>query len=759
MIKKLLLWLFLVLFLSFWAYSAQKKGSIHGQVVDKYTQQPLPRATIEIIDHEWKAETDNQGRFKLENIPVGTYQLLAFLKGFEPVVITDIVVDTGHITQQRIEMEQALIKEEITVTADYFPERLDTSTSVQGLNYEEIRRAPGAAEDISRVIQSMPGVAVSGDMRNDIIVRGGSPTENLNIVDNIEFPNINHFATQGASGGSIGMLDTDFVREVNFLSGGFSANYGDKLSSVLDIRLREGSREEFTGDINLSMAGFGGSFEGPIGAKRGSWMISAHRSYLDLLQEALDISGLPEYISFQTKFVYDLNTNHQLSLIGISGIDQIKFEDPDEFTNYQKTYFDQNQYTIGTNLKSLWGAKGYSIFSLSQSLNKTKINVKDPSEQDKKVYNNQSLEIERIAKFDLNYVLSSNDKIRVGISYKWIDNDYQIYDEPGIDQMGISRPGQEIDLDFRSSKASAFLQYDHRFGSKLKLNLGLNYNYFDYIKKSSISPRFGLSYQLTDKDRIGLSYGIYYQSPAYIWLVAHPENSDLEFLQATHYVLSWNHLFRDDTKFTVEIYDKEYKNYPLDVDDPTNTLANFGGEFGSFFGNKLVSQGKGYARGIELFFQKKLIKKIYTLINYSYSDVKFKALDGIWRPGNYDYRHIFTCILGYKPSSKWEFSLKWRYTGGRPYTPFDEELSKQAGEGRLDINQINAKRFPAYHRLDLRVDRRFHFNKWNLVIYFDIENVYNRDNVYFYAWDKENSKIFPHYQWGFLPVGGFSIEF
>jgi len=269
-----------------------------------------------------------------------------------------------------------------------------------------------------------------------------------------------------------------------------------------------------------------------------------------------------------------------------------------------------------------------------------------------------------------------------------------------------------------------------------------------------------LSFQLSSRHTLNFSYGQYYQSPEYIWLVAHPENSSLAFLRADHLILGWEYLLGEDTKLSVEVFDKRYKNYPVDVNNPYFTLANSGGFFGpSFFGGELLSQGTGFARGIEFFLQKKFARKLYGLMNYSYSVVEFKALDGVARAGDFDYRHIFTLIAGYKPSSKWEFSFKWRYTGGRPYTPYDEEISRQVGDGRIDLEQINALRFPPYHRLDLRMDRRFHFNKWNLVVYFDLQNAYNRGNIYGYVWDNAEGKVTTVYQWRIMPVGGFSIEF
>ncbi|MFB0566906.1 MAG: TonB-dependent receptor domain-containing protein [Candidatus Aminicenantaceae bacterium] len=752
--------LFISLLISFLnSFPQGKIGSIQGRVVDRVTQQPLPQVSVSILGAHFKTETNNKGQFRFEVVPVGIYQLLYHREGYRPIVISDVVVGTGHINQQFIEMDLAVIEEKITVTADYFSKEPTSFTSTRNLTYEEVRRMPGAAEDISRVIQSMPGVAVSGDMKNDIIVRGGSPSENLFIIDNIQIPNINHFGAQGASGGAIGLVNTDFIHDMNFYSGGFPAAYGDKLSSALKIILREGNRRKFSGDVNLSIAGFGGTFEGPLFLKKGSWMFSLRRSYLELLSGlSLGLTAVPDYWDFQTKVVCDLSKRNQISILGIGGIDRIRiknFDDP--FVGYLQVDSKQREYILGISLKSLWGKSGYSILTLSRSFNKF---FYDVSDEEEKLYKSNSFEKEDTLKYDFEYSLVPRTQVSAGISVRRIEADNNIFIKGGYSPFGFYQPPKDIKLHTVTSKAAAYIQLSHHFSSRLQGTFGLRGGYFDYIRRFSLSPRIGFSFQISSLHTINFSYGIYYQSPEYLWLISHPDNSSLRFLRADHLIIGWEILLRKDTKLSIEVFNKEYKNYPVDVNNYFFSLANSGGYFGpSFLGGKLVSQGTGFARGVEFFIRKKLAKKLYGLINYSFSRVKFKALDGVLRPGDFDYRHIFTSIIGYKPSDKWEFSLKWRYTGARPYTPYDEELSKIYKDGRINVNKINALRFPPYHRLDLRVDRRFHFKNWNLVVYFDLQNAYDRGNIYGFIWDKKEEKVATIYQWRIMPVGGFSIEF
>jgi hypothetical protein len=757
-LSNLLKSLFILFFISY-SFPQGKTGSILGKVLDRVTQQSLSGVSVSILDTEFRTETNSQGQFRFDNIPVGSYQILFDKEKYFPVIKSDVVVDTGHINQQLIEMDISVVEEEIIVTPDYFSKQQSYSPSTRNLSYEEIRRMPGAYEDISRAILSMPGVSGSGDIKNDIIVRGGNPSENLFVVDNIQIANINHFGSQGASGGGIGFVNTDFVHDINFYSGGFPSLYGDKLSSATEIILREGSRSRFSGDVNLSMAGFGGTFEGPLFSDKGSWIISLRRSYLELLSGfSLGLTATPEFWDFQIKTVYDLSNNHQLSFLGIGAIDKIEIKDFDDpVMNYLAMENNQASYVFGLNLKSVWGKKGYSIFSISRSLYKYYYDV---DEKEGKLLRSDSTEEEIATKYDFQIRLKPKIQFATGISLRWIKSSYDILQKEGLDPFGYYQPHKDIHLDISTYKAAAYVQFGLHFGFRLHGTIGLRGDYFKYIDKFSISPRIALSYSISRLHTLNISYGVYFQSPEYIWLIAHPKNYLLGFLQANHFVLGWQYLWRNDVKISIEIFNKRYKHYPVDKNNPFFILANSGKNFGpSFIGGRLLSEGTGFARGIEFFCQKKFAQKLYGLLNYSYSIVKFQALDGISRAGNYDYRHIFTCLLGYKPSETWELSVKWRYTGGRPYIPYDEELSKHCGSARRDLNQINTLRYPSYHRLDLRADRRFYFNNWNLIIYVDLQNVYNRSNVYGYVWSTVEEEVKTVYQWQILPVLGFSIEF
>lgn len=754
--------------------NAQSHGKLQGEVVDKLTRQPIPSANVLLENTNFGAATDVNGDFKIENIPIGRYQIRVSSIGYQTLINPDIVVSTGHTVNLQFELIETIIpiKGEILVKAEFFQKEPSQTVSTHNLNYEEIRRTPGAAGDISRVVLSLPGVITAADDRNDLLVRGGNPTENLSLIDNIEIPNLNHFGTQGASGGPIGMVKTEFIREVNFSSGGFPVKYGERLSSVMDIKLRDGNREEFQADANLSMAGFGGSLEGPLFSK-GNWMLSARKSYLDIIAKLNATSvatAIPHYSNYQTKIVYDIDKNNQISFIGLGGIDKITFAEGEyNLVAYFKEYdikHNQNQFVTGMNLRTLWSKNNYSLLTISNSYNDYSSDVVHGL-TDKVYYINHSFEREYHIKGEFNFKLSPATEINLGGGFKWVNLSHNVFYrgdtlysiKDGIIDTSVF-PSLDYSFSTNTSKAFAFGQITQWFFEKVKLVAGARIDNFEFIQKSTaVSLRAGLSYYFSPITNLNFAVGRYFQIPPYIWLSVDPSSRKLENMRADHYVIGFEHFFSDDLKFSIEAYQKNYSNIPTSKTVSEFIASNGGTDYGVFMMRDLTSDGKGFARGIELIIQKKLLNDVYGIISFGHSRVRFTALDGIERPGRFDFRNVFTVVFGYIPSDEYEFSLKWRYAGGRPYTPFNENLSKLYKREVLDFSRMNELRFQDYHRLDVRFDRRWHFNKWNIVTYFELQNAYFKKNIYEYQWDTIENKKIEVYQWRFFPIGGLTIEF
>jgi len=282
--------------------SGPKTGLIKGRVTDMETKAPLSGVTVSVIGTEHRSVSDGTGGYTVAAVPLGYYTLSFELEGFYADSRTDVIVRSGRTTFLNVELLKVrAISEEVRVVADYFPAAPAAPVSRTEFNPEELRRDAGSAGDISRALYVVPGIVRADDEANDLIVRGGSPAENGFYIDNVFVPNINHFPQQGASGGNIGMLNLDFVENVEVFTGGFGAAYGNKLSSVFDIAYREGDRERVSGQLNLSAIGFGAQLEGPLPGKRGAWMFSGNRSYLDLIAKVLDMDNPADYYDLQGK--------------------------------------------------------------------------------------------------------------------------------------------------------------------------------------------------------------------------------------------------------------------------------------------------------------------------------------------------------------------------------------------------------------------------------------------------------------------------
>ncbi len=745
--------------------SVKPTGMIKGKILDSQTQESLSGVNVILINITMGAATDLKGQYSLENVPVGDYQLQFSYIGYKVLKKTDIIVRPQRITVVNGHLKPEVFETEaISVSAGYFAEKDEQPLSLINFSREEIRRAPGSAGDVSRIIMSLPCIAKINDQSNSLIVRGGSPLENSFYIDNIEIPNINHFPTQGSSGGPIGIINVDFIEDVEFYSGGFSPTYGDKLSSVMNIRFREGNREEFDGQLDFNWAGIGGVFEGPVFNQNGSWLFSARRSYLDWVIKMFNTgtSIAPSYGDIHSKVVYDLNPHHTLSVLGIFA---------DSHSNSTKNVADENAMTYygnqalyefsgGVNWRALWPELGYSNTSLSYMSASYNEDFNETATTEP-LFRNRSLE-QVLALRNVNHIrLHDLHSLQFGVEMKYNTGTYENSYAEIINPIGHTTAAYRLADKLSVNKFSTFLNYLVKPSKKLSTNFGFRLDYFSYNERTHISPRVSFSYKLRETTTVNGSIGVFYQNLPLLLLSHNKDNRDLGDLKATHYILGVEHLILDNTKVTVEMYQKDYSGFPLDPKQPGFFIIDeLYYNYGFFtYHESLNSNGKAFTRGVELTVQKKLAKDFYGLTSISYSKARYSDEQGIWRARVYDNRIVFSIEGGYKPNNEWEISTRWIFAGGAPYTPFDLNLSRDKNRGILDINKINQTRYPDYHSLNVRADRRFHYNNSNLIFYLSVWNVYNRKNIASYYWKEKENKQDVIYQWGALPVIGLEYEF
>ncbi|NQT24420.1 TonB-dependent receptor [candidate division KSB1 bacterium] len=766
-----------------------RPGIIKGTILDESTQIPLPAATIMIDDTPLGAAADMEGQYFIERIPPGIYNVRFMMIGYETRVVNSVVVNPGLTTWLTVELKSTVLEMEgVSITAGFFQEAKDAVISNRSMDFEEIRMDPGSVGDIQRVVQALPSVVSGSDQDNEIIVRGGMPGENLFIMDHIEIPNPNHFASQGLGGGPINMINTEFVRRIDFYAGAFPARYGDKASSAMEISLREGSRDRITGHAYLGMAGVGAMIEGPI-KNRGSYMFSARKSFLDLIISSTGLTAVPHYYSLQGKVVVDLNATNQLIWNGIFGDDEITI-DEDEGGGYERgaenVKSESYQYATGITLRSLYGKKGFSRITLSQVANNWDQFVWE-SDGDP-YFTNQSTEIERTLKADWTYQLSKRLEFSVGGHVKsipfdidiWADADTMFVFQPGTTQIlsdSIIYPEYKRMEKETTLKTAGFLQVKWNPWDRLTLSMGLRGDHFKYTDKLSLDPRIGFSYAITEKTDLNFAVGQFSQSPAYVQITAHPGNNSLDYKSNRQIAGGFSRLFTEDMRGTVEVFYKDYFNVPISKASLTPN------PFDASNGH-LVNEGEGYAKGFEFFLQKKLTHQYHFTLSYAYSISKGRdPRNGEQFSWDYDYRQHFTFIGGahydlrnkewYKSMKKhwlydffgWlvpladqvEVGVRWRYLGGRPYSErtYHPEYRRWVVEPSTPFNGL---RYPQYHRLDFRVDWRHMYNSWNMVAFLDIMNIYARDNIWMYSYNADGT-VENVYQFQVFPVGGVSIEF
>jgi hypothetical protein len=742
---------------------SQPKGTIEGTVQNAATQTPLPGVNVMVLNTTLGAVSDENGKFIIKNIPVGNYSVQFRLIGYSPVTKTDVIIRPQRMTGVNAELsELAITSDEVVVTAGYFNQNDVQQMNSVGFSREEIRRAPGSGGDISRTIMSLPSLAKVNDQSNSLIVRGGSPLENAFYIDGIEIPNINHFPTQGATGGPIGMINVDLIDEVNFHTGGFSPSYGDKLSSILDIKFREGNRNNFDGQLDLNIAGFGGVAEGPLG-EDGSYLISARRSYLEYVIKMFDVgtSVVPSYGDVQGKVVYDLSQNHKLSVVGLYGDDH---NDPDLKSALENDmlYFgpqDIYQAAGGIVWRALWGKNAYSTTSvgyLSSRFNE------DMYETNTGVHLLRNRSTEAAASFrNVNHVrVSEFLSVEFGAEAKRLMNDYNNAYSTYTNATGDSTPALSIAQKISATKAGEFFNLMLQPLNGLTVTFGVRGDYFSVNDRVTVAPRGLLSYKIDELTTVRITSGMYYQNLPLILVSQNAANESLRDPCAVHYIVGIDRLLTEDTKLTVEAYMKEYYDFPVDPSDPSLFMVDEVFYRTGFFLNHgaLTSDGKARSRGIEITLQKKLAQDFYGLASATFFKTEYKGADDVWRNRVFDNRIIISAEGGYKPNSEWEFSARWIYAGGTPYTPFDLAQSKQLKRAVFDPNRINDSRYPAYHSMNVRFDKRFHFESSNLVLYLSAWNVYNRKNVAGYFWSEKENSIKTLYQWNFLPIFGVEYE-
>lgn len=750
---KLRFYFYTICLLIFSGSAFAQTGVIKGRIFNSINNEPIPFANVIIDSTQIGATSDIDGNYRIENLKPGTYSVVCSTIGFKKALFYEVQVSTAKPTILNIPLTETSSElKEFEITANPFVKKEESPISMRTINSAEIYRNPGGNRDISKVIQILPGVASSASFRNDIIVRGGAPSENRFFLDGIEVPNINHFATQGSSGGPVGMLNVNFIQEVDFYAGAFPTNRGNALSSVMDFKQIEGNDEKLTGTFLLGSSDLGLTLNGPMG-KKSSFIFSARRSYLQFLFKALKLPFLPTYNDFQYKHTFKINSKNTLNIIGLAAIDDFELNQSVNDGETDQEVIERNEYilnnlpvntqwnyTIGANWKH-FSKHSYQTFVVSRNelFNesfKYKNNVETP---DNLILNYKSKETENKVRIENTY-RKKGWKWNIGGGFQNVSYYNSTYNKTVIN-------GAVQLIDFNSNltfnKFALFTQVSKAiFENRLSLSLGLRTDFNDYSSSMSnpldqFSPRFSASYVITPKVNFNFNTGRYYQLPAYTIMGYRDQNNNLvnkdnnvKYIQSDHIVAGFEYFPNSSTKVTIEGFHKWYADYPFSLNDSIS-LANLGSDFGVVGNEPVVSISQGKSYGIEFFVQQKLTSSIYGLISYTFVRSEFEDKNGVFIPSSWDNRHILNLTAGKKFKKDWELGVKFRLLGGAPYTPYDIATSSLksnwdvTNQGIPDYNRLNTERLPLSHGLDVRLDKKWYFKKWSLNAYLDIQNIYN----------------------------------
>ncbi len=746
---------------------AAGEGVLIGTVRSAVTGQAVAGAELLLLGFGQTSQTDASGRFRFDQLVPGQYRVQIRAIGFRPVIRTDLRVGSGKPLQIDIDLEPLPLElSEIEVVPGYFQDELRSPTASETLEAEEVRRAPGVQEDVVRAVALLPGVGVTSGGRNDLIVRGGAPFENLFLVDGIPVPNINHFGSQGSTGGPLSLINIEFVEQASFSSGGFGVAYGDRTASLTSVSLREGNRERFSGIANLSATGAGVIVEGPVG-ERASFLAGVRRSYLDLLFKLADFSFIPGYWDATAKVSYDLDDRNRLSLTAIGAIDQVTFNNDtpeDREDNSRILAPEQRQYFAGLTWDRFFDS-GRLAVTLGRSFSDFDTRQELFTQPPVTLVENSSREGITSLRAALNWQASPRWAFEVGNILRWGDDlryrvtlDGSIRTDQNFDPTPLA-----VDTSFTTVQNASYLQLSYDLSRRLRATAGARVQYYDYTAEAwRADPRMGLAFELTPNSSLSVSAGRYHQAPSFIWLIGDPANPGrLLPIRSDQLIGGYRRLLRPDLKFQVEAYYRRYRDYPARIFRPQAVLAPAGFEDATTdipFGlEPLTSSGHGRSYGAELQLQKRFSDSPwYGLLSASLARAKFTSLDGVERTGQYDTRFILTIGGGYRLNSAWELSGKWRLASGLPTTPF---FASGPNEGRLDFARYNeGPRLPTFHALDVRVDRRWSFPGLQLEVYLDIQNIYNRTNVNSVRWSFSDRAVEQDESLGVLPTIGVNVE-
>lgn len=722
-----------------------QQGTVKGRVYSTKNNDPLEQATVRVLGSDLSARTDIKGGFVISGVNPGFIRLIVTMLGYETTTSAEVQVVGNQISFIDIALDEASTNlAEVVVRPRVRLKRAESPLSIQTLSLKQIEKSAGTNRDISKLVQRLPGVGATDLNRNDLIVRGGGPSENVFYLDGIEIPVINHFATQGASGGIVGMINPDFVREIDFYTGAFPASRGNTLSSVMEIKQRDGDADRMRVNASVGASDAGLTIEGPLGSKS-TFIASARQSYLQWLFKAMKLPVLPTYNDFQVKYKYRINAYNELSIVGIGAIDNMRLNTQlkttgTEAQRYILGYLPEYKlwnYTVGAVYKH-YGEGHIDNWILSRNmLRNSSVKHQDNDIALLKLSEYESDETENKLRYERVYTtLPFKFSFGAGLRYASYTNRSERVAYQSGQVVSLSYDAQIKQLAY-----SAFAQAsDEYLDKRLKLSLGLNLvgNTLNSTMSNpfpQLSPRLSASFALSGDVDLNANLGRYAMQPSYTSMGYRASDGTYVNKDRLRYIMSNQAVFGAEyhpgeyLRFSVEGFYKSYSAYPISEVEGVS-LASKGTEYGQVGAEAVLSTGLGRAYGVEVVARLLPWNEFSATATYTLFRSEFTDKSGVYRPSSWDAGQMINLLGSYRLGKSWYLSASWRYIGGAPYTPIDMELSTNktawavTNQAYLDYTRFNTLRLPAKHQLDLRLDKEFYFKHWMLNLYVDVQNAY-----------------------------------
>lgn len=732
--KRILSLLFFVPTLIF----SQIDGALNGYVFDSKSGLPVLGANVVLEGTEKGAITDENGFFEIENIYPKTYNINVTYLGYQSKKIFNTIIKSkGNQTLEILLTEYNEELEEVLLFESPFKKTAETPLSVNTFSRVEIESYPGADNDVTKVVQSMPGLSPSvGGFRNDIIIRGGAPNETVYYLDEIEIPNINHFSTQGSAGGPQGMINISFIDEVTLSTSSFGVEYDNPLSGVLQFKQKNGNPKDINGNFRFGASDSAITIEGPFSKNDDNsttFIFSARKSYLQFLFKLIGLPIRPDYWDFQWKVYHKIDDYNSINFIGLGAIDDFSVEAPEDFDFTQQTFLEQvpiiqqNSSTIGLSwIRKFKEKKGQFILALSSNKLKNIFSRYSDNESLEGLYfRNDSHEWEtKLRAKTINYW----DKWKITWGGNIQYSDYYNNTSDLYTQLNYLTKFNFYKYGFFGNISKSF------FTNRLDLSLGLRVDDDTFSTGSdifsNISPRVSSSFSLTDDRKLkwNSSIGAYYKIPTYTILgfkngLGNYGNRNTKYTKSKHIVTGFDYAIGSASKISVEAFYKKYEQFPISVVDGVS-LANKGADFEVLGNEDVISIGNGKTKGIEFLFQQKLTNNFYGIFSYTFFKSEFTDINGNYLPSVWNSKHLSSFSGGYKLKKNWEVSSRWRFAGKTPYAPYNLQSSLANYPNMiLDFSRLGDVKIGTFSQIDLRVDKKWNKEKISINFFLEILNL------------------------------------